>query len=318
MSGILKDRRTALSVLIVVAVVVMSMLSPYFLQVGNLLTLVQYSAVVGVLALGQVMVILGGGGGIDLSIGSTMSLCSVIFGLLAADHGMSPWLAAAVALVAGSVFGTLNGLLVTGLGLPPLIVTLGTMYLYASLAQVLTGGVDVSGFDRDGFRTIGQTSVLGIPFQVLCLLLPLGGLMAFVTRRTSFGRNVYAVGSNDVAARLAGVPVARTRIMLYTISGSTAALGAIITASWLLNAKSTAGSGLELQAITIAVLGGAAITGGIGRISGIMLALILVAVLNNGLQLAGVGSTYQIGLLGAVLIGSMLVRARGQSKTLVA
>ncbi len=318
MSGILKDRRTALSVLIVVAVVVMSMLSPYFLQVGNLLTLVQYSAVVGVLALGQVMVILGGGGGIDLSIGSTMSLCSVIFGLLAADHGMSPWLAAAVALVAGSVFGTLNGLLVTGLGLPPLIVTLGTMYLYASLAQVVTGGVDVSGFDRDGFRTIGQTSVLGIPFQVLCLLLPLGGLMAFVTRRTSFGRNVYAVGSNDVAARLAGVPVARTRIMLYTISGSTAALGAIITASWLLNAKSTAGSGLELQAITIAVLGGAAITGGIGRISGIMLALILVAVLNNGLQLAGVGSTYQIGLLGAVLIGSMLVRARGQSKTLVA
>ncbi|SNS49952.1 rhamnose transport system permease protein [Micrococcales bacterium KH10] len=317
-SGILKDRRSALIVLIIIAIVAMSLISPYFLQINNLLTLLQYSAVVGVLALGQVMVILGGGGGIDLSIGSTMSLSSVVFGLAAVNYGLSPWIAAVIALVAGAGFGTINGLLITMLNLPPLIVTLGTMYLYSSLAQVLAGGVDITGFDREGFRTIGQMSVAGVPFQVLCILLPLGAVMAFVTRRTAFGRNVYAVGSNDVAARLAGVPVTRTRISLYAISGGTAALGAVITASWLLNAKSTAGVGLELQAITIAVLGGAAITGGIGRISGTLLALVLVAVLNNGLQLAGVGSTYQIGLLGAVLIISMLVRARGQSKTLVA
>ncbi len=314
---LMKDRRGALALLIVVALVLMSISSPYFLQVPNLLTLMQYSAVVGILALGQTMVILGGGGGIDLSIGSTMSLCSVVFGILAGQHGMSPWLAAVVALVAGVLLGAVNGLLITMLGLPPLIVTLGTWYLYASAAQVATGGVDVSGFDRQGFRIIGQTSVLGVPFQVLCILVPLGALMVFLTRRTGYGRNVYAVGSSDITARLAGVSVNRTRISLYAIAGGAAAIGAIVTASWLLNAKSTAGSGLELQAITIAVLGGIAITGGVGRISGVLLALVLVGILSNGLQLADVGSTFQRGLLGAVLIISMLVRPRSESRRLV-
>jgi len=313
----LKDRRGALVVLVLLALVVMSISSPYFLKVPNLLTLMQYSAVVGILALGQTVVILGGGGGIDLSIGSTMSACSVVFGILAGQHGVSPWLAALVALLAGVLLGAVNGLLITLLGLPPLIVTLGTMYLYASAAQVATGGVDVSGFDREGFRAIGQTSVLGVPFQVLLILVPLGALMVFVTRRTGYGRNVYAVGSGEVAARLAGVPVNRVRISLYAIAGGSAGIGAVVTASWLLNAKSTAGSGFELQAITIAVLGGIAITGGVGRISGVLLALVLVGILNNGLQLADVGSTFQRGLLGAVLIVSMLVRPRGQSRRLV-
>ncbi|GAA2009387.1 ribose/xylose/arabinose/galactoside ABC-type transport system permease subunit [Nakamurella flavida] len=313
----LKDRRGALLLLIVLAMIVMSLSSPYFLQVPNLLTLMQYSAVVGILALGQTMVILGGGGGIDLSIGSIMSACSVVFGILAGEHGVSPWLAALVALVAGAVLGALNGLLITALGLPPLIVTLGTWYLYASAAQVATGGTDVSGFDRDGFTLLGQTSVLGVPFQVLCILVPLGAIMVFLTRRTAYGRNVYAVGSSDVTARLAGVPVDRIRISLYAISGTTAAVGAIVTASWLLNAKSTAGSGLELQAITIAVLGGIAITGGLGRISGVLMALVLVGILSNGLQLADVGSTFQRGLLGAVLVVSMLVRSRAEARRLV-
>ena len=312
----MKDRRGALVGLIVLAVILMSILSPYFLQVNNLLTLMQYSAVVGVLALGQTMVILGGGGGIDLSIGSTMSLCSVVFGLLAAGAGLSPWLAALLALVAGVVLGAINGLLITLLDVPPLIVTLGTLYLYASAAQVTTGGTDISGFDREGFRTLGQTAIAGVPFQVLCILLPLGLLMVFVTRRTGFGRNVYAIGSNATSARLAGVSVPRTRVALYAIAGGSAGIGAIITASWLLNAKSTAGAGLELQAITIAVLGGTAITGGVGRISGVLLALVLVAVLNNGLQLAGVGATFQLGLLGAVLVISMLIRPRGQTRRL--
>lgn len=316
-TSLMKDRRGALVLLIVLALIVMSISSPYFLQVPNLLTLMQYSAVVGILALGQTMVILGGGGGIDLSIGSTMSACSVVFGLLSAKAGLSPWLAALVALAAGLLLGAFNGLLITLLGLPPLIVTLGTWYLYASAAQVATGGVDVPGFDRDGFRAIGQTSVLGVPFQVLCILVPLGALMVFVTRRTGYGRTVYALGSSETASRLAGVPVNRTRISLYAIAGGTAAIGAIVTASWLLNAKSTAGSGFELQAITIAVLGGIAITGGVGRISGVLLALVLVGILSNGLQLADVGSTFQRGLLGAVLIVSMLVRPKSESRRLV-
>jgi len=313
MSAVLRDRRVVLLALIAVAMVVMSLISPYFLNTANLLSLLQYSAVIGLLALGQTLVILGGGGGIDLSIGSTLSLCSVVFGLLAVDGGMSPWLAAALTLVAGAVLGAVNGGIITGLGLPPLIVTLGTLYLYASAADVLSGGVDINGFDRDGFSAIGQTSVAGVPFQVLCVLVPVFVVGAVVMRRTVFGRQVYEVGSNDRAAALAGVDVRRVRTTLYVIASALAALGAVVTSSWLLNARPSAGDGFELQAITIAVLGGTAITGGTGRLSGTFLALLLVAVLNSGLQLAGVGSTYQIGLLGAVLIVSMLVRSRSQA-----
>lgn len=312
MNTALHDRRVVLILLIVLATVTMSFLSPYFLNTANLLNLLQYSAVVGLLALGQTLVILGGGGGIDLSIGSTLSLCSVLFGLLAVDGGLNPWVAAVLTLVAGAVLGAINGGLITGLRLPPLIVTLGTLYLYASAANVLSGGTDVNGFDRASFSTIGQTSVAGVPFQVLLVLVPAFLVGALVMRRTIFGRRVYEVGSNDGAAALAGVDVRRIRLSLYVIASTLAALGAVVTASWLLNARPTAGTGFELQAITIAVLGGTAITGGVGRLSGTFLALLLVAVLNSGLQLAGVGSTYQIGLLGAVLIVSMLVRPRSQ------
>ncbi|SOE01493.1 ABC transporter permease [Blastococcus haudaquaticus] len=313
MSAALRDRRVVLLALIAVAMVAMSLISPYFLNTGNLLSLLQYSAVIGLLALGQTLVILGGGGGIDLSIGSTLSLCSVVFGLLAVNGGLNPWLAALLTLVVGALLGLVNGGLITGLQLPPLIVTLGTLYLFSSAANVLSDGVDINGFDRAGFSTIGQTSIAGVPFQVLCVLIPAFVIGAFVMQRTVFGRRVYQVGSNERAAGLVGVDVKRIRLSLYVIASTLAAVGAIVTASWLLNARPTAGTGFELQAITIAVLGGTAITGGTGRLSGTFLALLLVAVLNSGLQLAGVGSTYQIGLLGAVLIVSMLVRSRSQT-----
>lgn len=312
---LLNDRRIALGVLIVIAVIAMSLMSPYFLKVGNLLSLLQYSAVVGILALGQTLVILGGGGGIDLSIGATMSLTSVIYGSVAVKLGWSPWIAVVVAIGAGALLGAFNGILITRLKLPPLIVTLGTQYLFASAALVISRGVDISGFDRQGFRVLGQTSVAGIPFQVLVILIPLYIAVGLVMSRTIFGRNVYAVGSNAVASNLSGVDVVGTRVRLYMISGMTAAVGAVISASWLLNAKAAVGTGMELQAITIAVLGGTAITGGIGRVSGTFLALILVAILNNGMQLADVGNTYQIGLLGVVLVISMLVRPKSSVPT---
>lgn len=313
MSRFITDRRAALVVLIAVAFVVMSLISPYFLQVTNLLSMLQYSAVVGLLALGQTMVILGGGGGIDLSVGSTMSLSSVTFGLLAVNAGLSPWLAGVLAIAVGCLLGLVNGVIITALNLPPLIVTLGTLYLYASAALVLSNGVDINGFDRQGFSTIGQTSVLGVPFQVLIILIPAFLVAGLIMATSRFGRTVYEIGSSALAARLAGVAVKRTRVVLYVISGGLAGLGAVVSASWLLNAKSTAGTGMELQAITIAVLGGTVITGGIGRISGTFLALLLVAILNSGMLLAGVGSTVQIGLLGVMLILSMLVRAPGRA-----
>ncbi|MFC7755915.1 ABC transporter permease [Tsukamurella soli] len=245
-----------------------------------------------------------------MSIGSTMSVCSVTFGLLTVHGGANPWVAAGIALLVGAALGLVNALFITLLRLPPLIVTLATLYLYASAANVLSNGTDINGFDGDGFSVIGQSSIAGIPVQVLLVLLPLFVVGSYVMRRTVFGRHVYTTGSNAAAATLAGVNVRRIRTILYVVSGVMAAVGAIVTASWLSNAQPTSGTGLELQSITVAVLGGTAITGGVGKLSGTFLALLLVAILDSGLQLAGVGSTYQIGLLGLVLIVSMLVRTR--------
>lgn len=301
------DRRLFLVVLIVVVGAVMSFLSPYFLRADNLLSMTQYGAVLGLLALGQTLVILGGGGGIDLSIGSTMSLSTVVFGIAAVRFGLDPWLAGLVAIVAGALLGAVNAALINLLRLPPLIATLGTLYLYSSLALVLSNGVDINGFDRSGFAYLGQSKVAGIPFQVIFVLIPVFIVAGIYMVRTRQGRQIYEVGNGSITAALAGVRVRKVRSSLYIYAGMLSGLAAVVNASWLLNAKPTAGLGMELQAITIAVLGGVVITGGIGTVLGTLLGLTLVVVLNSGLQLAGVSNTWQIGLLGAVLIGSVIL-----------
>lgn len=302
----LGDRTTLLAGLVVVTAVVMSLISPYFLDVDNLLSMTQFGAVIGLLALGQTLVILGGGGGIDISVGSMLSLCGVAMGL-AVGAGVPVWPAALVALVAGLLLGALNGALVTVVGIPPLIATLGTLYLFASAAQVLAGGTQISGFDTDGFSFLGRGTVAGIPVQVLLVLLPVYALAAWLMRRSLFGRRVYEVGNNDKALLLVGASPERVRFALYCTSGLLAGLGAVVTNAWLLVARTGAGNGMELQSITIAVLGGTYIFGGKGKVSGTLLAVLLIVILTSGLQLAGVDPSWQAGILGTVLIVSVVL-----------
>jgi ribose/xylose/arabinose/galactoside ABC-type transport system permease subunit len=166
---------------------------------------------------------------------------------------------------------------------------------------------------------LGQGAIAGIPVQVLLVLVPVYLVAALALWRTRRGREVYQLGSNARAASLVGSNVRRTRWGLYVISGVLAATGAVVTNSWLLTSRPSAGFGLELQAITIAVLGGIDIFGGRGRVSGVLIAVALVVVVNSGLQLAGVGSTVQVGVLGAILILSVvlnrLVSARSRTVT---
>lgn len=306
LTNVLGDRRIFLSIVIVVVAAIMSALSPYFLQVDNLLSMTQYGAVIGLLALGQAIVILGGGGGIDLSIGAMLSLSGVFMGWLTEGLGWNPWAAAALALTCGAVLGLVNGLLVSVVGIPPLIATLSTLYLYGSLANVFTGGMQFGGFDVAGFRYLGQGALLGIPIQVLFVLLPAFVFAMWAMRRTRGGQQIYQTGTSERAADLVGVDVRALRIRLYVIAGVLAATGAVVTNSWLLTARPSAGVGLELQAITIAVLGGIDIFGGKGHLSGVLLGVLLVVVVNTGLQLAGVGNSIQVGILGAILVVSVL------------
>lgn len=305
-ASLLRDRTALLIALIIATSVVMSFLSPYFLVLDNLLTMTQFGAVIGLLALGQTLVILGGGGGIDISVGSMLSLCGVLMGLIV-GRGVSVWVAVGLALVIGLLLGAFNGFLVTVVGIPALIATLGTLYLFGSAAQVLAGGTQIGGFDQTGFSFLGTGTIAGIPTQVLLVLLPAYALVAWAMRRTLFGRRVYEVGNNTEATRLVGASPALIRFRLYCISGLLAGLGAVVTNSWLLVARPGAGEGFELQSITIAVLGGTYIFGGSGRVSGTLLAVLLIVILGSGLQLAGVDPSWQAGVLGVVLVLSVVL-----------
>ncbi len=306
MPRFLRDRSASLVGLILFTAIVMSLISPYFLNVENLLAMTQFGAVIGLLALGQTLVILGGGGGIDISVGSMLSLCGVAMGLLV-GAGAPVWVAAGATLVIGVGLGAFNGLLITVVGIPALITTLGTLYFFGSTAQVLARGSQIVGFDQAGFPFLGTGTLLGIPVQVLLVLLPVYAVAAWVMRRTLFGRRVYEAGNNDKAVRLVGASPSRVRFLLYCSSGLLAGLGAVVTNAWLLVARPGAGSGFELQSITIAVLGGTFIFGGRGQVSGTLLAVLLIVVLSSGLQLAGVDPAWQAGVLGTVLVLSVVL-----------
>ncbi len=302
----LADRRIFLIVLCVVVSAVMTALSPYFLHLASLLNMTQFGAVIGLLALGETLVILGGGGGIDLSVGSMLSLSGISMGLLL-HAGVNVWVAALLAVLIGIALGAFNGFLVVAMRLAPLIATLGTEYAYSSLAQVLANGTLISGFHVSGFNLLGQSQVFNIPLQILLVLLPSYIVLGVALAYTRFGRNLYEVGNNERAAYLVGISPGRVRLSVYCLSGMLAAIGAVVTNSWLLAARPGAGDGYELQAITIAVLGGTDIFGGRGTISGTLLAVLLIVIITTGLQLANVDTVWQMGVLGAILIASVLL-----------
>jgi ribose/xylose/arabinose/galactoside ABC-type transport system permease subunit len=309
MSRIIDALRSRLGFLLaanIVAAVVMAQLSPYFLTVGNGQAMLQFGAVIALLAIGQTLVIVSGGGGIDLSIGSMLSLTGVLFGLMTLDVGLPIPVAIVLAVLAGALLGAFNGLLITWIGIPPIIATLGTLYLYGSLAVVITGGVPLSGFP-DGFGFLGQRTLAGIPTQIVLVVAPVAALLIWVVARTALGRSIYLVGVNELAARLTGVAVDRTRVIVYALSGALAGLGAIVTTSWLMSARPDAGVGYELQAITVAILGGTKIMGGEGTLGGALLAVLVVTMVGQGLQLAGVDPTWQLGILGLLLLIAVML-----------
>lgn len=304
--GILTDRRTMLAILLVGMLVVFSQISPALVRPSLLLDITKFGVVVGLLSLGQTLIILSGRGGIDLSVGSMLSLSGIVMGL-AMNAGVPIWLAAGVAILTGVALGAFNGVLIAVVGIPALIGTVGTLFLYGSLALVVSGGRAISGYSDAGFAFIGQGTILGMPAQLVLVLLPVYAVLGWMVARTRFGRTIYEVGNGDRAARLVGRSPSALRFWLFCLSGGLAGLGAVVTNSWLQTARPAAGAGLELQAVTIAVLGGTHIFGGRGRLGGTFLALFVVILLNAGLQFNGIDQVWQSGVLGALLIGSVVL-----------
>ena len=298
--------RTRLLVLIglwIVALIVMSLLSPYFLRASTVPYLLQYVPILGLLGLGQTLVILAGGPGIDLSVGSIVSLVCVAVGALVAA-GLNIWLACAAGLVLGALLGFVNGVLVNVLRIPSLMATLATMFAYGGLALATTMGRPIGNFPP-GFAWLGQGQTFGLPNAFLFVLMPVAVILHVMLTRTTIGRHIVACGNDDRAAHLSGLNVVRIRTGLYVLSGVLAAIGSIIAMSWFLAARPDAGKGMELLAVTIAVLGGTHIFGGTGGIPGAIVAILIVTTLQIGLQLANISAAWQLGVIGFLLIASV-------------
>ncbi len=290
-------RELTLIALILLIIAVMSYLSPHFFSIANFRAVSVGMTPIAIIVIG--MAILLASGGFDLSVGSVMALSSTIVAMLLLA-GLSIPAAVGVGLLVGAVAGLVNGLLVTALGINPLVATLGTMSIARGIALVLTEGFSISSLPAE-FAWIGKASYAGIPALVI-LTLVLILIFDLAVRHTRFFRQVYFIGANEKAAMLSGINVNRVRVIAYVLTGMLAALAGVLLASRLMSGTPTAGNGLELQVLAAAVIGGASLRGGEGTILGAFLGVVFVALINNSMTMLAVSIYWQMIVIGTVLV----------------
>ena len=293
-----------------------SAIAQNFFTLGNFFEVVRLSVELGLLAIALTPIIITGG--IDLSIGAMMGLAAVVFGAAYHDWGLPLAAAAAVALLLGAAGGALNAALIARLNIPPLIVTLGTLSLFRGLAEGLTqAAVNYTDFPP-GFLALGQGYVWGVMPAQLPLFVVVLAAYAVLLHRSVLGRAFYAIGFTAAGARYAGIPVARRIGLLYVLSGFIASVAAIVYVAHLGQAKSDAGTGYELDAITAVVLGGTSVFGGRGTLWGTLAGLFSLSVLRNGLHLAALPSELTGVLTGSLLVATIAIdRARARARAAV-
>jgi erythritol transport system permease protein len=305
---------------LVLLVVMFAVLSPDFLTTGNLTILVKHVAINAILAIGMTFVILAGG--IDLSVGSIAGLSGIVAGALisqglvihSAGHVIyfHAWLVVVIALIVGMGVGAVNGWLVAHLNVAPFIATLGVLYAARGATLLLSSGATFPNLDgspaigNTGFPALGTSTRLGLPMPIW-IMAGLAIVAIFVASRTTFGRQVYAIGGNERAALLAGVRVRRVKFSVYVISGFCAALVGLIVAAQLAAAHPAAGETFELNAIAAVVLGGTSLMGGRGTIVGTLIGAFVIGVLADGLVLLGVSEFWQMVIKGLVIVLAVIV-----------
>ena len=299
----LRTWEALLVVLLLVAIVIGSSLSPYFFTGFNVSSLTRDLMEKAIMALTMTLIIITGE--IDLSVASVLGLASVVLGATW-QAGVPLWLGIILVLILGAVAGLVNGLLVTRLGLPSLVVTLGTLGLYRGLAYVVLGDQAVSNFPA-AFTNFGFGSVPGTlipwPFVVFALL---ALLFIGVLHLSWIGRQIYAIGNNKEAARFAGIRVARVKLLLFMVSGLLAALAGVIFTARFSSARPDNALGFELDVVTIVLLGGVNIFGGKGTLFGVILSLFIIGAVRNSLGLVSISGDIQNIVVGVLLIFSVL------------
>ncbi|QJW89282.1 ABC transporter permease [Spirosoma taeanense] len=288
----------------------LSLITPRFLTVSNLMIVVTQVSINALLAFGVTFVIITGG--IDLSLGSMVAVTGVVAATFAHPDTYPVAVPILAGLASGLLFGAFNGFVITRSKVPPFIVTLGTMTIGRGLALILSKGRPISNLS-DSFNFIGGGQLLGVPMPIIILIL-LFIVCAVILNKTVLGRYMYAVGGNEQAAKASGIRLSTVKMAVYTMSGGLAALAGIVLTSRITTGQPNAGAGFELDAIAAAIIGGTSTSGGTGTMTGTLIGALLIGVISNGLDLLNVSSYYQQVVMGIIIIGAVVLDSVNQPK----
>ncbi len=292
----IKDK--AIWVVLIVLAIVFTAANPRFISPSNLLTLLRQVSMYGIASIGMTFVILLGD--IDLSTGTIISFVNIICAYMMVNMGINPVVAVIISIIAATLIGVMNGFMVSTVGIPAIIATYATQTAFMGLALIICGGMPISGFSQ-GFAMIGQGYIGIIPIPVIIMVICFA-IGSFILNKTYFGRYFYAVGGNVEAAKLSGIRVGRIKYLVFAISGFFAGLAGIVMLSRTASGNASAGAdGFEFEVITCVVLGGVSITGGLGKMSGVVAGTFIIGALKNGMVLMNVNSYVQKIVMGVVL-----------------
>ena len=284
--------------ILIILVFLFSFIAPNFMTIGNLRTLIRQISFAGISAVGLMFVMISGG--IDLSIGSQIVFSNVLLAIMMVDWNLPPSVAIPLILLVGTGLGAINGFLCIKLNIHPLIITLGTAAIFKGMGYIINQSRNIMGFP-DSFRWFGQGYVWGIPVPVIVMII-VALIGAFILTKTYFGRQIFALGGNEEAARLAGVNIKRMKVLLFMICGFVSSITTVLLLSRVFAGQTITGQGLEFDCLTAALLGGVSFKGGEGSVFGLMVGMLIIGVLNNAMQLATFPDFSQTVVKGAVLL----------------
>lgn len=303
LKGLLSNKLFTITAILVIMIVIASVISPYFLTEYNLQSVIRDLAFIGIIAIGQSCLLLLGE--LDLSVGAIASLCGVLGGMMMVNLGWNPWLSLIICLLAGFVFGALNGVIITKLKLNAMVVTIGMQGVYSGINLVLTKGKAITKVP-DVIYFLGTGTVLKVPVPFLFTILVLI-LVVFIIKKTSFGRYVYAIGNSRDAANILGIKTDNVRILVYAMLGCLSSLAGILMVARLGASQPSIGTNWPMNSIAASVIGGLSLTGGIGNPAGALVGAAIIMLIQNMIVLVGVNVYWQTAVSGIVVVAAIAI-----------
>lgn len=296
--GLKKSNMTAIGIVLLVMIGIAGVASPYFLDTYNLQSLIRDLAFIGMIGIAQSLLLLIGE--LDLSVGKIASLCGILAGMMMVQYGVNPWIALGFSLFLGLLFGFLNGMIITKLRLNSMVATIGMQGVYGGINLVLTKGKAITGIPAEIY-ILGKGNLGPIPFPfVFCLIVLI--FVLFMVKKTKTGRYIYAIGNSREAAKILGIKVDKIRVMIYSIVGLISSVAGILYVARLGSSQSAIGENWPMNSIAASVIGGVALTGGVGNPAGALIGAAIISIIQNMIVLFGVNVYWQSAVSGIVVV----------------